>query len=151
MEEPFAEHSATPAHPAVDNTAEDGSGSLEAQPNTKSHRRRRTRTLRCDFCKCRELRRQARTLIEELFFLQPYKCARCKKRNIQFRLNWWLPFHILMLLAIPLAIHSWDVLTELRPEPANGTQGKKNNAPPNNFILEPSKLLEPNKEAEARK
>ena len=138
MEEHFVEPS---ENPAFDIPAEDGSD----QPNTKSQRRRRTRTLRCDFCQCRELRRQPRTLIEELFFLQPYKCARCKKRNIQFRLNWWLPFHILLLLAIPLVIHSWNVLTELPPDQINRTPSNKPNEPPNNFILEP------NKEAETRK
>ena len=114
MDEHFAEHPATPlTDPATDRPGEDSSGSLEVQPNPKPRRKRRSHTRRCALCQCRELRRQSRTLVEELCFLQPYKCARCQKRNVHFRLNWWLPFHILLLLAIPLAIHSWNVLTEL--------------------------------------
>ena len=145
MDEHFAEQPGTPlTDPATDRPGGDPIGNPDEKSNPKTRRRRHSHTRRCSFCQCRELRRQSRTLVEELCFLQPYKCARCQKSNVHFRLNGWLPFHILFLLAIPLAIYSWNVLTELPTDQVNRVPANKPTNP-ENFILES------NKEAETRK
>ncbi len=135
MDEHSEERPATPSADVMsENSAENLSANPQAPLNSKSRKRKRSRTRRCDFCKCRELRRQSSTLIESLCFLQVHRCGRCHKRNTHFQLTWWVAFYFMLLLAIPLGIHSWNVLTELPPEVNRHPTDRPKKA--DSFILE---------------